>query len=138
MKCYSSTIFGIIKTDLIFLVINCVFLIANRMMIVLNLVKDFLVWLMGHARWNAHLIFIVMMVKYVLVMEVANILVRRKTTANLVSIVIWIIRFAMTFVLLISLVQEDTNVPMVAVTNNAALIKNVQISNFVQSKFYFR
>ena len=43
----------------------------------------------------------------------------------------------MTFALLISLVQEDTNVPMVAVTNNAALIKNVQISNFVQSKFYF-
>ena len=141
MKCYSRTIFGIIETDLIFLVINCVFLIANRMMIVLNLVKDlkdFLVWLMGHARWNAHLIFIVMMVKYVLVMEVVNILVRRKTTAHLVSIVIWIIRFAMTFVLLISLVQEDTNVPMVAVTNNAALIRNVQISNIVQSKFYFR
>ena len=79
-----------------------------------------------------------MKVKYVLVMEVVNILVRRKMTANLVSIVIWIIRFAMTFVLLMILVQEDTNVPMEAATNNAALIKNVQISNFVQSKFYFR
>ena len=79
-----------------------------------------------------------MKVKYVLVMEVVNILVRRKMTVNLVSIVIWIIRFAMTFVLLMILVQEDTNVPMEAVTNNAALIKNVQISNFVQSKFYFR
>ena len=40
--------------------------------------------------------------------------------------------------LLTSLVKKITNVPMVAVTNNAALIKNVQISNFVQSKFYFR
>ena len=79
-----------------------------------------------------------MKVKYVLVMEVVNILVRRKMTANLVSIVIWIIRFAMTFVLLMILVQEDINVPMVAVTNNAALVTNVQISNFVQSKFYFR
>ena len=79
-----------------------------------------------------------MMVKYVLVMEVVNILVRRKMTANLVNIVIWIIRFAMTFVLLMILVQEDINVPMVAVTNNAALVTNVQISNFVQSKFYFR
>ena len=79
-----------------------------------------------------------MKVKYVLVMEGVNILVRRKMTANLVSIVIWIIRFAMTFVLLMILVQEDINVPMVAVTNNAALVTNVQISNFVQSKFYFR
>ena len=79
-----------------------------------------------------------MKVKYVLVMEGVNILVRRKMTVNLVSIVIWIIRFAMTFVLLMILVQEDINVPMVAVTNNAALVTNVQISNFVQSKFYFR
>ena len=98
---------------------------------------------MERAWINVILINIVLRVKYVSVTEVANILVRKtapltKLVVQMVNIVIWIIRFAMTFVLLMILVQEDTNVPMEAVTNNAALIKNVQISNFVQSKFYFR
>ena len=100
--------------------------------------KDHFVWLMAHVRKNVNLIFIVMKVKYVSVMEVAKILVRRKMTVHLVNTVIWIIKFVMTFVFLTSLVIQDTNVTMEPVTNLAVLLTNVVMINFVQSEFYFR
>ena len=100
--------------------------------------KDHFVWLMAHVRKNVNLIFIVMKVKYVSVMEVAKILVRRKMTVHLVNIVTWIIRFVMTFVLLTILVIQDTNVTMEPVTNNAVLLTYVVVINFVQSEFYLR
>ena len=100
--------------------------------------KDCFVWLMDHVRKNVNLIFIVMKVKYVSVMEFANILVRRKMTVPLVSIVIWIIRFVMMFVLLTILVILDTNVTMELVTNNVVLLINVVMIKFVQSEFNLR
>ena len=100
--------------------------------------KDWFVWLMDHVRNNVNLIFIVMRVKYVSVMEFVNILVRRKTTVHRVNIVIWIIRFVMTFVLLMSLVIEDTNVTMEPVTNHAVILINAVMIKFVQREFYFR
>ena len=100
--------------------------------------KDHFVWPMDLVRKNVNLIFIVMKVKYVSVMEVANILVRRKMTVHLVNIVIWIIRFVMMFVLLTILVIQDTNVTMEPVTNNAVLLTYVVVINFVQSEFYLR
>jgi len=106
-----------------------VLLIVVLMIIVL---KDCFVWQMEHVRNNVILIFIVMKVKYVSPMEVANILVRRKMTVHLVSTVIWIIRFVMTFVLLTSLVIQNTNVTMGPVTNNAILLTSVVMTNFVQ------
>ena len=100
--------------------------------------KDHFVWLMAHVRKNVNLIFIVMKVKYVSVMEVAKILVRRKMTVHLVNIVTWIIRFVMTFVLLTILVIPDTNVIMEPVTNNVVLLINVVMTKFAQCEFYFR
>ena len=100
--------------------------------------KDHFVWLMAHVRKNVNLIFIVMKVKYVSVMEVAKILVRRKMTVHLVNIVTWIIRFVMTFVLLTILVIPDTNVIMEPVTNNVVLLINVVMIKFVQSEFNLR
>ena len=100
--------------------------------------KDHFVWLMAHVRKNVNLIFIVMKVKYVSVMEVAKILVRRKMTVHLVNIVTWIIRFVMTFVLLTILVIQDTNVTMEPVTNNVVLLINVVMTKFAQCEFYFR
>ena len=79
-----------------------------------------------------------MKVKYVSVMEVANILARRKMTVHLVNIVIWIIRFVMMFVLLTILVILDTNVMMELVTNNVVLLINVVMIKFVQSEFNLR
>ena len=100
--------------------------------------KDRFVWPMDLVRKNVNLIFIVMKVKYVSVMEFANILVRRKMTVPLVSIVIWIIRFVMMFVLLTILVILDTNVTMELVTNNVVLLINVVMIKFVQSEFNLR
>ena len=104
----------------------------------INVLKDCFVWLMDHVRKNVNLIFIVMKVKYVSVMEVANILARRKMTVHLVNIVIWIIRFVMMFVLLTILVIQDTNVTMEPVTNNAVPLTYVVVINFVLSEFYLR
>ena len=100
--------------------------------------KDRFVWLMDLVRKNVNLIFIVMKVKYVSVMEVANILVRRKMNVHLVNIVIWIIKFVMMFVLLTILVIQDTNVTMEPVTDNAVLLTYVVVINFVLSEFYLR
>ena len=112
-----------------------VLLIVVLMIIVL---KDCFVWQMEHVRNNVILIFIVMKVKYVSLMEVANILVRRKMTVHLVNIVTWIIKFVMTFALLTILVIQDTNVTMEPVTNNVVLLINVVMIKFAQCKFYFR
>ena len=112
-----------------------VLLIVVLMIIVL---KDCFVWQMEHVRNNVILIFIVMKVKYVSLMEVANILVRRKMIVHLVNTVIWIIRFVMTFVLLTILVIPDTNVIMEPVTNNVVLLINVVMIKFVQSEFNLR
>ena len=100
--------------------------------------KDWFVWLMDHVRNNVNLIFIVMRVKYVSAMEFAKILARRKMTVHQVNIVIWIIRFVMTFVLLTILVIQDTNVTMEPVTDNAVLLTYVVVINFVLSEFYLR
>ena len=100
--------------------------------------KDCFVWLMDHVRNNVILIFIVPKVKYVSVMEVANIRVRKKMAVHLVNIVIWIIRFATTFVLLTSLVIQDTNVTTEPVTNNVVRLTIVVMINIVQSEFYVK
>ena len=97
--------------------------------------KDCFVWLMDHVRKNVNLIFIVMKVKYVSVMEVANILARRKMTVHLVNIVIWTIRFVMTFVLVTSLVMTDINVTTKPVTNYVIHLAIVVMNNIVQGKF---
>ena len=97
--------------------------------------KDWFVWLMDHVRNNVNLIFIVMRVKYVSAMEFAKILARRKTTVHQVNIVIWIIRFVMTFVLVTSLVMTGINVTTKPVTNYVIHLAIVVMNNIVQGKF---
>ena len=72
--------------------------------------------------------------------EVANILVRKtapltKVAVQMVIIVIWIIRFVMTFVLVTSLVMTDINVTTKPVTNYVIHLAIVVMNNIVQGKF---